>query len=256
VFILVVLLLLTCFIVSVFLAAWTGWFQAYIYTEPVRNLEWRAPIAGVAITLFVVLWVVCDYRSPGDYREWQQASITEKLPDFPELKITKLDGKEQTFRLMGTEYRAGNDQLPTRVLRLVAKRGDERYEFKPNMKLEKRKGADGKEREVPVFEQDSTGSVHYYAENGWEMVEGHLGHLWVSKPGRLFGVVLLNSLFLVVWFLCFWLVLQFQWAHALGQAFVCWLLMTLLVMPGLLNRVEDLHKERYPPTSSAPARTE
>ena len=41
-----------------------------------------------------------------------------------------------------------------------------------------------------------------------------------------------------------WLLLQFQWPHALGQAFVFWGIMILFVMPPVLTRAENVAKER------------
>jgi hypothetical protein len=38
-----------------------------------------------------------------------------------------------------------------------------------------------------------------------------------------------------VWFIGLWLVLRFQWAQALGFAFVMWLIATLIVVPLLLE---------------------
>jgi hypothetical protein len=40
---------------------------------------------------------------------------------------------------------------------------------------------------------------------------------------------------LIVWFLGLWLLLRFQWGHALGFAVVAWLVMTLTILPMLLS---------------------
>ena len=49
---------------------------------------------------------------------------------------------------------------------------------------------------------------------------------------------LLNFLHLGVWFVCLWLLLRFQWSHALGLAIVFCLAMTLVVLPMLFTRTE------------------
>jgi hypothetical protein len=39
--------------------------------------------------------------------------------------------------------------------------------------------------------------------------------------------------------------LRFQWAHALGLAFVIWLVMTLLVLPMLLAYAAEVSQARH-----------
>jgi hypothetical protein len=62
--------------------------------------------------------------------------------------------------------------------------------------------------------------------------------------------LLLNFGFLVVWFLCFWLLLDFQWSHALGLAFGAWLI-CLFVLPMILTEAEKVRKANLPPTQTA-----
>jgi hypothetical protein len=246
VLILVVLLLLTWFVLSVLLAAWTLWFQSYIYSEPTGEMYWRAPAAGGAITLFLLVWIILDYNSPGNYRELHQFSYTEDLQPFPELRIINHDGKEETFvgvhnARTGMEYRRKDRPLPSRPDRIVAIRGNEKYVFEPQRR-------DGK------FVEGAGGVVHYYnADNHWEMKEGQLGYVSVTRPAWLIANLVLNGLHLAVWFVCLWLLLRFQWSHALGQAIVCWLAMTFLVLPGLLDRAEDAYKARHPATGPVPS---
>jgi hypothetical protein len=248
VLILVLLLLLTCFVLSTLLAAWTLWFQSYIYSEPAGEMYWRAPAAGVAITLFLVLWIVLDYGAPGNYREIHNFSYIENLEPFPELRILNRDGKEETYARKRNargiwEYRRkglSEVPLPSRPDRIVAIRGEEKYVFEP-------------ERHNGKFVEGAGGVVHYInPDTHWEMVEGQLGYVSVSHPSLLVANLVLNALHLAVWFVCLWLLLRFQWSHALGQAIVCWLAVTFLVLPGLLDRAEEVHKTRHPP---APATT-
>jgi hypothetical protein len=64
--------------------------------------------------------------------------------------------------------------------------------------------------------------------------------------------VLLNFGFLAVWFVCLWLLMRFQWSHALGLAVVFWLVMLLFIMPMVLRKAEEVRKERLPPKTQAP----
>jgi hypothetical protein len=65
--------------------------------------------------------------------------------------------------------------------------------------------------------------------------------------------LLLNFGFLAVWFLCLWLLLRFQWSHALGLAVVFWLVMVLIIMPMILKPAESVRKERLPPKTTPTA---
>src|SRR5262249_16484404 len=62
---LVLILLAVGFILSVLLWAWTLWFQAYIYEQATEGLEWRAPAAGGAVLLLLILWCLLVSRNPG-----------------------------------------------------------------------------------------------------------------------------------------------------------------------------------------------
>jgi hypothetical protein len=240
---LVLLLLLTWFVLGVLLAAWTLWFQAYIYNEPVAGIYWRAPAAGAALTAFLTLWVILDYRIPGRYRELQSYSAVEYL-DFPELQVVNRDGKKQVYtrRVTGRgqpEYQRNGRPLPSRPDKIIAVLDGRDYVFEPRR--------DAKGHFVP----DRDGYLRYRnAETGWEMDETRLGQVTISHPGWRVANLLLNGLHLLVWFVCLWVLLRFQWSHALGIAVVCWAAVTLLVVPPLLNRAEDVSRLRHPPARS------
>jgi hypothetical protein len=57
-------------------------------------------------------------------------------------------------------------------------------------------------------------------------------------------------LHLIVWFLCLWLLLRFQWGHALGLACVAWLVLTFF-LPPLFKKTEDLAKQRAAQATSS-----
>jgi hypothetical protein len=84
------------------------------------------------------------------------------------------------------------------------------------------------------------------------MSEDSIGYLPRPRRGLRFFNLFLNGLHLAVWFLCLWLVLRFQWAHALGLAFVSWLALTFL-LPALFSKAEETARQR---SSAAVARAE
>jgi hypothetical protein len=247
---LVLVVLLVWFVASVLLAAWTLWFQGYIYTEPVGDLWWRAPTSGAAITLLLVFWVFCDYRAPGRYRELQAFSATE-YREFKELHIINSDGKEEVFKLLkklgGTEYilngERGNRGMPQRPTKIIVVEGDNRYIFEPVQ-----------QRDVEGHYKLRGGESLRYrnAETGWEMTEGMPGQVAISRGGWLLGNLLLNLLHLAVWFVCLWLLLEYQWPHAFGLAVVFWLVTTLFVVPQVLDQVEKVARQRAPAAQSTP----
>ena len=69
------------------------------------------------------------------------------------------------------------------------------------------------------------------------MTDDTIGEISTTRYGILFCNLLLNFAHLLVWFLCLWLLLQFQWPHALGLALAFWLAFGLAVWPVLRERV-------------------
>jgi hypothetical protein len=243
---LVLIVLLVWFVATVVLAAWTLWFQAYIYSEPVGDIWWRAPAAGSALTLFLVVWMFCDYRAPGRYRELQGFTTTEGRV-FKELRIETRESKkpevykerkDERGRLEYLRESSSGErrQLPSRPAKIIAVEGDKEYVFEP---LPSQRDAKGN------FQVKSGDSLRYRnADTGWEMTEGQLGRVSVFHGGWLLGNVLLNLLHFVVWFVSLWVLLRYQWSHALGLAVVFWLVTTLFVVPQMLTKAENVAQER------------
>ena len=80
-----------------------------------------------------------------------------------------------------------------------------------------------------------------YKEEGGDrfIVEDEMGKMFWYKRSSMVYNFLLNGLHLLLWFLALWLLLNFQWSHALGFAAVCWLVVTLALLPYLLGRARD-----------------
>jgi hypothetical protein len=248
---LVLVVLLVWFVATVLLAAWTLFFQGYIYTEPVADVWWRAPAAGTAITLLLLLWVICDYRAPGRYRELQEFSAAEDRKPFTELHIINSDGKEEVYKQVGKSAYLLNGEPGGRGMpsgprsNVIAIDGEHRYVFEPVQR-----DAQGH------YNLGRGESLRYRnAEKGWEMTEGMLGKVSSSRPGLVLANLLLNLLHLLVWFVCLWLLLHYQWPHALGLAVVFWLVTTLLVLPQVLALAETVAKQRGVVTQSRPRPT-
>ncbi len=247
-FSLVLILLVVFAVLSLLLAAWTLFFQGYIYSEPVEAIYWRAPAAGAALTLFLAFWTVLDYRSiekptdeEGRYRPLHELSVRE-TEIYDKLTILTQDRKKVSFTRQGRQYVSkGGRPLPERPLEIIAtdKAGQEHI-FKP------------KTDEKGHFKVEDNGRLRYYEEGNPKryMDEDYLGQITIYHFGWLVTGLMLNFGLLVVWFLCLWLLLHFQWAHALGLAFVAWLI-SLFMLPMLLTQAEKTRKENLSPPQTA-----
>jgi hypothetical protein len=218
------------------LAAWTLWFQGYIYSEPVGQIYWRAPAAGTALTVFLLFWIFLDYRAPGRYRGLNEFNYYEEV-EYEELRILTNDNKEEVYKrgknAQGRwEYRRGDRTLPSRPQRIVAVLGDQTYTFVPD------RDAQGHFKPAP------DGSLYYRDERGLEMKEGNPGRVRIRHTSWLVINLLLNFGHLAVWFVVLWLLLRFQWSHALGLALVFWVVTMLFVLPPVLTQAETTAKER------------
>jgi hypothetical protein len=245
VLVLFLLVLLIWVVLMGFLFIWTFWFQGYIYTEPATQLYWRAPAAGSALTLFLILWITVDYRSVknnpdthfpyGPLQELDPGK-TDTTP-FPSLfipgegtgaadveyKLTKVaEGKK-----VHDEYRHEQTPIPSRPRKvIVVGENGEKIEFKPDMDA---KGQFKTDRGQPLFYRD---------EKGHALREGTFEREGSYRLGPFFFGVMLNVTFLVVWFVCLWLLLRYQLWHAIGLAIVLYVVMLLFIVAPVMSRAE------------------
>jgi hypothetical protein len=247
---LIVIVLVVWVGLSLLLAAWTLFFQGYIYSEPVSAIYWRAPAAGTALTVFVILWMMLDYRSvqdrgdEGRYQPLHSFSYRES-ERYEHLWIIR-DGIKEHYEWRGNQYvNKSNRRLPERPRKIIASHkadGDE-HDFEPKL--------DAKGN----FQIEADQKLRYYEKDNPSryMEEGYPGLISITHFGWLVMNLLLNFGFLAVWFVSLWLLLRFQWSHALGLAVVFWLVMLLFIMPMILKKTEEVRKERLPPKTTPTA---
>jgi hypothetical protein len=225
----------------------TTWFQAYIYSEPAADLYWRAPAAAGALTLFLAFWGILDYRSPGDYPGQFGFEFQGKEKDFPELwavfqskEVRYQQGKNSKGQV---RYFHQGRELSGRPDAVIIEEQGEKIRF------DAERDANG------YFKAPPNQSLRYLDGRGRVMTEGALGFLPTRRWGLLLGNMLLNLFHFALWFACAWLLLRFQWTHALGLALVFWLIMTFTVVELLMKRVEEVKQQRVPTQAalSAPA---
>lgn len=245
--ILVLLMVGSWAVLAVLLSAWTMYVQAYLYTEVTPGAAWRGPAAAGVVMAVVVPWVLLDYRSPGSFRPlWEFSSSREDKP-FPELRVPNASGGEDVYKLRpGTrgEYRlggvSGGKQLPTRPAEVIVVEGSDRSVFKP----ERDDKGNYKQRTTSAFGRETKDPLRYLDEKGRVMTEDDLGQLTSFRGGLFIGNVLLNVFLGAALFAALWLLMRFQWPHALGQAVALWLLLLLFVLPPMLARAEEVSRQR------------
>lgn len=242
---LVVLLVFLYLVLSGLLSAWTLWLTGYWYSEPTPNIEWRGPAAGGVVFAVLLLWVVLAYRAPGTYGPLWEFSSREVSKPFPDVFAPLAEGGEaERFRwIPGRGYRLNGREnlkpLPSRPA-YVEVRGDQKAKFEPE------RDAKGKlliRKNKSLFaSQDEP--LRYLDEGGRVMLEESLGQVTTFKTGNFVMNLLLNALLLAALFAALWPVLRFQPWHALGQALVLWLVMTLFVVPPLLSQTEAVARAK------------
>jgi hypothetical protein len=254
VLLLLIILLLTGITLGVLLWVGTVFLQGYFYTEPNPEVYWAAPATGGAIALFLLVWCILDVNSTEGpavpYDTLFQFSATEDLDTRPPEKIWVVRP--------GTKEPVKYESRPT-------VRGNVKsYEYVDPV-TQQRFGSTGGVEAILV--EDTTGKLgdkgakvrftrdkesgKFVGPDGWILEENNN---WVGarfRTGLFLGNVLLNLLHLALWFVCLWLLLRFQWAHALGLAFVLWLVMTLAVLPVLMSRCAAVAQPQPASSSSA-----
>ncbi len=231
--------------VAVILWAGTLVWQSYIYSEPVSQLFWRAPAASLALVLFVAFWCFLDYKTPEAYNPAlllfePHTSKDEILPRFWSVKNQQeilFEGKKNAKGRVEYFDRSGRRWSPSAtdgiMEAIVIEEDSQRVRFNAQTQ-------DGK------FKTDADGAVRYQEEGGRGriMTDTYIGRLEASRRGTVFVSMLLCLLHLGVWFAGLWLLLRYQWSHAFGLAMICWLILTLIVMPMLFRKTEDFAREK------------
>jgi hypothetical protein len=207
--------------------------QGSFYNEPVSDLYWRAPAAAAVLTGFLGVWCLLDRNAPGQYAAIHQFSPTDDL-QFKELKaVIRKDNKEQTveYRLRSnergqSEYRETKPPyrpLPSHPEAIIIDENGAPLRFEP-------------ERDASGHFRIAEGQALRYTDaQGRVMSEDTVGRISIFHWSRFLSNLALNGFHLVLWFVCLWLLVRFQWTHALGLAVAIWLGMTLLILPMLLG---------------------
>jgi hypothetical protein len=233
-------------VLVVFFWAATLWFQGYIYSEPASDMHWRALATGTALALFMAFWGFLDFKSPGRYQALWDFTAREITEPYKQLWAVK-EKKEVLYKMSRNEnrlpvyYDDRHKPFPSRVDAVLVEENGTKVRFDI-------------ERDNQGKIKVETGQyVRYIDPQGRVMTEDSMGRLSIFHWGWFLANMFLNLTLLIVWFVALWLILQFQWPHAFGLAFVFWLMMTILIVPMLLNQVEKVAKTPTSPPAEAAA---
>jgi len=229
--------------VAVGLWAGTLFLQGYIYSEPVEQLYWRAPVCGLVVAVFIACWCWLDYRNPTRYGALFDVSArdTERFDKFWSMKNGKeilfserkdARGRIDYFDKDGKRWtRSDSDGIMEAVI--IEDKDGQKARFNAELT------ADGK------FKIEQGEPLRYLEADGKHrvMTDNYIGQISEWRVGFLVANLFLNVLHGIVWFLCLWLLLRFQWGHAFGLALVLWLTLTFF-LPTLFKKTEDLAKQK------------
>ena len=204
----------------------------------------RAPAAAAALTFFLLIWIFFDYRSvdadhrEGSYRPLHEFSARE-TETYEYLRIPRENSTiVDLYKRRGNEYVRNGKRLPSHPSKIIASKeiDGEQHVFEPKR--------DAKNK----YQPEPDGSLRYFEEGNPKrsMVDTAPGQVTTYRFGVLLMALILNFGFLIVWFVSLWLLLRFQWSHALGLAFVAWLI-SLFILPMILTQAEKVRKENLPP---------
>jgi hypothetical protein len=263
VLVLILILLLVAVVLGGFLWVGSLFLQGYIYNEPATGLLWRGPAAGGILTAYLALWCILDYRATPTgaielpYDTLARFSARETFPPRPMPKFWAVKkGQEIQYVWQKPTQLGAGEYRDTMTKRPWSRESEGLVEAiiweedgkKARFNLELPPGGKFKEGEMARYVEDG-GQRRVLTEE--DVRRGQQSRfLW----GRFVVNILLNVLFLVAWFLCLWLLLRFQWAHALGLAVVLWVVATLAVVPAVLDRVIAAKQPRTPTSERTAAR--
>jgi hypothetical protein len=253
VFPLLLILIIVGLSLGVLLLVGGRYVQGYIYTEPSPYLRWGAPIAAAILFLFYTIWCVA-VALPAPSGEdatyhilWSfSPTVNQFREPVKDLWAVRKGGAKEHYVLKKKvafagharpQYRSADTDKPWKY-----GSGVEAIVIQPG-------GADLKY--LPAAPDNSWIERGKYNEfvssDGWvirETDEGPSDNPEKSRWGRLVIFVLLHALHLGLWFACLWLLLRFQWGHALVAALILWLFLSILVVPMLVGYAVDVSRAR------------
>lgn len=208
--------------------------QSLFYSEADPQLYWRAPAAATALTVVLAFWGMLAYHAPENFQPWFLVNDS-KTTEVSKLQARVRDDPGQWRSYFAhrtargvidywTDETGRHMPMPPEAVRIEDNGAAD--EFLPQ-----------RNEKTGTFERDVDQQIVYRDDQGRTMTADQLGVVSESHS----SVLLLNWVvslgLLAAWFLSLWLLLRFQWPHALGLAAACWLTFTFFVQPMILSQM-------------------
>ncbi len=266
---LTLIFMLLIVLVSLIVIIWgvTFFFQGYVYTEPTPGLYWQAPTTAAILWFGYVIWILLIAFWPGasstniPINTIQRFTPHEDMLDRPAKKIWAIHG----------DRKKGDDNAGESVP-FVNKRDDRTHFHYKDAKTGARwRGQDVNVIAIEIETEDATkpgeqGKLRFdltptdveeyrmfVSPDGWTIREyrneGPTGLPVRFRFTRLLWNVVFNVVHFVVWFVALWLIVRFQWPHALLLALVMWVVVTLIFLPMMLGFAGEVAEARQKVTS-------
>ncbi len=207
--------------------------QGYLYSEPAERLGLRAAASSAVMTLLFSFWTYLDQQSPDRYQTFFTFSAydIQEVDQFTAIRASR-SGQESRVpyqRAMGSSgnqaYRNNQDEVFTRSSAdwlVTAIEID--HEGQP-LRFEAVR-QDGSFIEPVTFAE---------VDGDRYMLQNQLGQVVNPRSDLLLANLVLNLFQFVLWFLVFWIGLQYQPGHAVFFALFVGLAFMLIVLPVLFS---------------------
>jgi hypothetical protein len=239
---LLLILVLSGMALTVVIWVMTLFLQGYYYTEPTQGIVWQAPAAGFLLGLFFTFWCMLIVNStvtslhdlPYDTLFSFKPRVDKFKNPVKDLWVMKKGSKEPVHYVLKKKFQGGitvSEYIQVDTGRPYSPSGVEEIIIEED-------GA--KTRFLPMPAPAGADYRQFVDDNGWTIREypqsGPTGLPEAFRWSRFLMNIFLNLLHFILWFVCLWLLVRFQWAHALGLAVVMWVVMTVAVLPMMLEQ--------------------
>jgi hypothetical protein len=224
--------------------------QGYIYNDPSPQLAWGAPATAAALFLFYTAWCVAvalTTPTPDDAQYHVIWSFTTTVNQFPtpvkDLWAVRKGGKTEHYVLKKvvmfkgqsrSQYRSAETDKPWNDTNLEA------IEIRPA-------------GSTPIRYSRTTEArgayAQYTSDDGWVITDrdGPAENPEKSRLGRLLLFLFLHVMQVTILFVCLWLLMRFQWGHALVAAVILSAVSSLILLPMLVGYATDVSRARHAP---------
>jgi hypothetical protein len=220
----------------------TLFIQSFIFTEATEGLAWRAPTAAAIMAVFFTLWCLIVVRSdatPGNIPYttiFNFSTRVNMLSDSAEQLWAERYDKKVTRYVRTPDIDLGKSKWHYQST------SDTTKSFTPvgveSVEIESAPGVKTK-----FMAKKDGDSEFFQSDDGWNLEYDRdiSGNPYRMSWALIFGNLLLNGLHFALWFVCLWLILRFSMSSSVLFAAILWGLVTVALLPMLLEQAASYH---------------